>query len=75
MLPQFYEIVLDFGCLFAVAGALGVRISDAHSGRGILADEVEHVAQGAVNAVFEAPAQTHIEQRVEAAVEICQAER
>lgn len=64
----------NFGRLLFIACALGVVIRDAHSGHGILADEVEQVAQGAVHAVFEAPAQTHIEQWVEATVEICQAD-
>ena len=67
----------DFSCLLAgaVAGAFGVVIGGTHPGGGLLGDEVEHVAQGAVHAVFEAPTQTHIEQRVETAVEIRQAER
>lgn len=47
--------------LLASAGALGVHISDAHLGGRVLADEVEDIAQGAVHAVLEALAHTHIE--------------
>ncbi|KAF3848222.1 hypothetical protein F7725_021250 [Dissostichus mawsoni] len=56
-------------------GAFGVVVGDAHPGRRLLADEVQHVAQRAVHAVFEPPTQTHVEQRVEAAVEVSQAQR
>lgn len=45
---------------------------DAASDRRLLADEVEEVAQGAVHAVLEAPAQAGVEQRVQAAVEVGQ---
>lgn len=64
----------DLSCVLLSARALSIVICDANSALRILADEVEHVAQGAVHAVLEAPAQTHIEQWVEAAVEVCQAE-
>lgn len=65
----------DVSGLLRIARALGVGIRDAHLGRRVLADEVQHAAQGAVHAFLEAPAQTHIEQRVEATVEIGQAQR
>ncbi|TNN45639.1 hypothetical protein EYF80_044154 [Liparis tanakae] len=51
----------DVSGLLRIARAPGVGIGDAHLGRRVLADEVQHAAQGAVHAFLEAPAQTHIE--------------
>lgn len=69
----------DLCHLLSIAGALGVGVGvyvgDGNPGGGVLADEVEDVAQRAAHAVFEASAQTHVEQRVEAAVEIRQTQR
>lgn len=59
-----------FTHLLCIARALRVVVGD----RRVVADEVEHVAHRALHVVFEAPAQTHVEQWVEAAVEICQAQ-
>lgn len=61
--------------LLAITGALTVHMGDADLGGHVLAYEVEDITQGAVHTVFEALTQTHIEQRVEAAVEVSQAER
>ena len=62
----------DFRHFLSTARAPGVRSTGP--GDGILGDEVEHVAQWAVHTVFEASAQAHIQQRVEATVEVSQPE-
>lgn len=65
----------NFCHFLSIAGAPGVVVGDSGPGRGLLADEGQHGSQRSAHAVLEAAAQAHIEQRVEAAVEVGQAQR
>lgn len=75
LIHKFENDASDISHLLPSAATFGVRVGDGHPGHRFLADEVQDVAQGAVHAVLEALAQTHIQQGVEAAVEIGQAQR
>lgn len=79
-----WTVLLATGCpqshifLQGLCGGLGVALGQGEAPillvTGLIGQEVEDAAQGAWEAVLEAAAQADIEQRVEAAVEIRQAE-